>query len=593
MCAQESTVANAPSDFSEREITNELDTLRHSAAHIMAHAVKRLWPQAKFGIGPTIDEGFYYDIDLDVQITPEDLPRIEAEMEKIAKENSPFVRKEMTREQAIALFKSLEQPFKIEIINDLNQNQYSAYEEGDFVDLCRGPHVRKSGELKAFKLLSIAGAYWRGNQKNKQLQRIYGTAFLKQQDLTDYLFQIEEAKKRDHRKLGKELDLFSFQSFAPGSPFFHPKGTLLYNRLVQYIRDLYKPFNYLEIITPQILDASLWHRSGHYENYKENMYFTEIEEREFAVKPMNCPASTFVYSSSKRSYRDLPLRLADFGRLHRYEKSGALAGLTRVRTFCQDDAHIFCTPDQIQEEIKSLIDMIMGTYKVFGFGEVKILLSTRPEKRVGTDSLWDTAETSLAQALDSRGLKYVVNQGDGAFYGPKIDFVVSDALKRGWQLGTIQLDFNLPERFDLNYVGADNALHRPVMIHRAVLGSLERFIGVAIEHFAGAFPFWLAPVQAVIIPIGVEPEKHCAEFQEELKRRGHRVELDSRNESMGLKTREAQTQKIPLMLVVGKREMESNTFSVRKYGEKASAVMTKSELFTMLEELERQGQPYR
>jgi len=585
-------VASA-ADFEERQITSAQDTLRHSAAHIMAHAVKRLWPQAKFGIGPTIDDGFYYDIDLDVQITPEDLPRIEAEMAKIAQENQPFVREELTRSQAEELFRGLDQPFKLEIIRDLNQPGYSIYKEGDFVDLCRGPHIKSSAELKAFKVMSIAGAYWRGNQKNKQLQRLYGTAFMTQKMLDQYLFQIEEAKKRDHRKLGKELDLFSFQSFAPGSPFFHPKGTVLYNRLVQYVRDLYRPFNYQEIITPQILDASLWHRSGHYANYKENMYFTEIEEKEFAVKPMNCPASTFVYSSSKRSYRDLPLRLADFGRLHRYEKSGALAGLTRVRTFCQDDAHIFCTPEQIQEEIQALIEMIMGTYKIFGFGAVRIFLSTRPEKRVGSDELWNNAENALANALKSRGIKYSVNKGDGAFYGPKIDFIVEDALKRGWQLGTIQLDFNLSERFELDYIGADNQAHRPVMIHRAVMGSIERFIGVIIEHFAGAFPFWLAPVQAVVIPIGTDQEAYCKTVTQELKALGFRVEIDARNETMGLKTREAQTQKVLFMLVVGGREMESGTFSVRKYGEKASSVVTKAELLKMMEELEALGKPHR
>jgi threonyl-tRNA synthetase len=578
-------------EFEEREITNELDTMRHSCAHIMAHAVKNLYPQAKFGIGPTIEDGFYYDIDLDVQLTPDDLPRIEAEMQKIIEANNPFERSEMSAAEASAFFKKLGQDYKVEIIRDLGADTFSLYKEGEFVDLCRGPHVGKTGWIKAFKLLSIAGAYWRGNQKNKQMQRLYGTCFKTPKQLADYLFMIEEAKKRDHRKLGKELDLFSFDPVAPGSPFFHPKGTILYNRLVQYVRDLYRPFNYQEIITPQIMDVSLWHKSGHYENYKENMYFTEVEEREFAVKPMNCPASTFVFSSTKRSYRELPLRLADFGRLHRFEPSGALAGLTRVRTFCQDDAHVFCMPDQIEAEMTSLIDMIVSTYDRFGFTDVKVFLSTRPEKRVGSDEVWDKAEKGLEQALKAKGTEYRVNAGDGAFYGPKIDFIVHDALKRPWQLGTIQLDFNLPERFDLKYVGADNGLHRPVMIHRAVLGSVERFIGVITEHFAGAFPFWLSPVQCVVVPINLEHVDYCRQFLNELRSHGIRAELDDRNESMGLKTREAQTAKIPMMLVAGGREVESGSFSVRLYGEKNSTTMSKSDLLKRMNELEAVGKP--
>ncbi len=579
-------------EFEEREITNELDTLRHSCAHIMAHAVKRLYPMAKFGIGPTIEDGFYYDMELDHQLTPEDLPRIEAEMTKIIAENNAFERSELSAAEATEYFKKLDQNFKVEIIRDIGAPVWSLFKEGDFVDLCRGPHIGKTGWIKAFKLLSIAGAYWRGDQKKQQLQRVYGTCFKTPKQLADYLFMIEEAKKRDHRKLGTELDLFSFDPVAPGSPFFHPKGAVLYNRLVQYIRDLYKPFNYLEIITPQILDVALWHKSGHYANYKENMYFTEVEEREFAVKPMNCPASTFVYSSSKRSYRELPLRLADFGRLHRFEPSGALAGLTRVRTFCQDDAHIFCMPDQIGAEMSNLIDMIMKTYQVFGFGEVKVFLSTRPEKRVGSDEVWDAAEKGLEAALKSNKVEYKVNPGDGAFYGPKIDFIVHDALKRGWQLGTIQLDFTLPERFDLKYVGADNTPHRPVMIHRAVLGSIERFMGVIIEHFAGAFPFWLAPVQAVVVPVANDHLPYCRELLAALKSQGIRAELDDRNESMGAKTRDIQMQKVPMMLVAGGREVESGSVSIRKYSEKASTTMTKEELFKHMAELETVGHPY-
>lgn len=578
-------------EFDEREITNELDTMRHSCAHVLAHAVKRLYPQAKFGVGPTIDDGFYYDIGLDVQLTPEDLPRIEDEMRKVIKENAPFIREELTAAQASELMNTMGQNFKVEIIRDVGGPTWSLYKEGEFTDLCRGPHVKRAGDIKAFKLLSIAGAYWRGKPENPQMQRVYGTCFRNEKELQEYIFRIEEAKKRDHRKLGRELDLFSFDPIAPGSPFFHPKGTIVYNRLVKYIRDLYDDYGYQEIITPQVLDVSLWHKSGHYENYRENMFFTKVEDenREYAVKPMNCPAAALVYATTRHSYRELPLRLADFGRLHRYEPSGALAGLTRVRTFCQDDAHVFCAPDQIESEMIALIDMIMKTYEVFGFSDLKIFLSTRPEKRVGGDELWDKAEAALAEALDKRGIKYKVNPGDGAFYGPKIDFIVSDALKRPWQLGTIQLDFNLPERFDLKFIGADNSTHRPVMIHRAVLGSIERFMGVIIEHYAGAFPFWLAPVQCVVIPIAADHNAYCQDMVKALRSRGIRAEFDDRNESMGLKTREAQTRKVPLMLVAGGREVESGMFSMRKYGEKASATLSKDDVLKLMAELETVG----
>ncbi len=576
-------------DLQEPEIHSEIETIRHSCAHIMAHAIQRLWPKAKFGIGPTIENGFYYDVDLENKLTPDDLPRIEAEMQKIIKDNQPFVRKEHSVADAIKLFTQLKQPFKVEIIQALKENTnaktVSAYEEGDFIDLCRGPHVKKAGEIKAFKLLSIAGAYWRGSEKNPQLQRIYGTAFLSQKELDEHLQLIEEAKKRDHRKLGKELDLFSFHPEAPASPFFHPKGTVVYNRLVQYVRNLYDATEYQEIITPQVMDVSLWHKSGHYDNYRENMYFTEVDEREFALKPMNCPASTYVYSSQKRSYRDLPLRLADFGRLHRYEKSGVLSGLTRVRSFCQDDAHVFCTPDQIETEIKKVVQMITKTYELFHFNEIKIYLSTRPEKRVGEDSLWDKAESSLKNVLDGLKLPYTVNPGDGAFYGPKIDFNVRDALKRYHQLSTIQLDFNLPERFTLGYIDKDNTEKRPVMIHRAVLGSIERFFGILIEHTAGALPFWLSPIQARLIPIKDSHNEYCQKFISELFKIGIRAELDDRNESMGLKTREAQMAKIPFSLVAGDREMQGGKFAVRKYGEKDSPVMDQKEILEHFQKL--------
>ncbi len=575
-------------DFEEPEIHSDLETMRHSAAHVMAHAVSRLWPQAKFGIGPTVENGFYYDIELDVKLTPEDLPKIEEEMAKIILANQPFTRKEHTIAEAKEIFGKMNQTFKIEIIDALAANgatTVSTYQEGDFLDLCRGPHVKYANNVKAVKLMSIAGAYWRGKPENPQLQRIYGVAFKTKPELAEYLTILDEAKKRDHRKLGKELDLFSFIPEAPASPFFHPKGTVIYNRLVQYMRDLYVPYGYDEVITPQIMDVQLWKTSGHYDNYRESMYFTEVDERQFAVKPMNCPGHTFIYASSKRSYRDLPLRLADFGRLHRYETSGATAGLTRVRTFCQDDAHIFCMPEQIGAEIAKVIEMILKTYDLFGLTDTRIALSTRPEKRTGSDELWDKAEAQLKAVLDASGKPYFVNQGDGAFYGPKIDFQVKDALKRPHQLGTIQLDFNMPERFNLNYTASDNTPQRPVMVHRAVLGSLERFIGLAIEHFAGAFPFWLSPVQARVIPITDSHNEYCKAFLKKMKSMGIRIDIDDRNESMGLKTREAQMSKIPFALVAGDREAQGNQFAVRKYGEQKSEVMTQEQIIELFKEL--------
>jgi threonyl-tRNA synthetase len=582
-------------DFDEPEIHSEVETMRHSCAHVMAHAIQKLWPQARFGIGPTVENGFYYDVDLDVKLTPEDLPKIEAEMAKIIKANEPFVRKEHTAEEARRIFEKLGQKFKLEIIDARKQagdKVISSYAEGEFLDLCRGPHVKRAGDIKAFKLLSIAGAYWRGDEKNPQLQRIYGTAFASKAELDEHLHLLEEAKKRDHRKLGKELELFTFHLEAPASPFFHPKGAIVYNRLVQYIRELYGPYRYSEVITPQILDVQLWKTSGHYDNYRENMYFTEVDEREYAVKPMNCPSHCVIYGSTKHSYRDLPYRMADFGRLHRYEKSGATHGITRVRTFCQDDAHIFCTPEQIEQEIRSVTEMIFRTYELFEFKDVRICLATRPAKRVGSDALWDEAEGALKAVLEKMGRPFSINPGDATFYGPKIDIYVRDALKREWQLSTIQLDFNLPERFQLEYVGSDNSAKRPVMIHRAVLGSLERFIGVLIEHVAGAFPFWLAPVQARVVPIKEAHGEYCAAFVKKLREHGHRVDVDDRNESMGLKTREAQIAKIPYTLVAGDREAQGMQFAVRKYGERESKVMAQDEilaLFAGLEDLPRWG----
>jgi threonyl-tRNA synthetase len=580
---------NIAGDFEEPEIHSVVETMRHSCAHVMAHAIQTIWPSARFGIGPTIENGFYYDIDLEEKLTPEHLPKIENVMRNIIKRNETFTRKEHSIDEAIGYFRDRKQNYKVEIIETLRTGgatSVSTYSEGDFVDLCRGPHVENAGKIAAFKLMSIAGAYWRGKETNPQLQRIYGVAFETDAELQEYLHVLEEAKKRDHRKLGKELDLFSFHPEAPSSPFFHPKGTVIYNRLMKYVRDLYDgPLDYQEVITPQVLDVALWHKSGHYENYKENMYFTQVDEREFAFKPMNCPAATFIYASSRRSYRDLPLRLADFGRLHRYEKSGVTAGLTRVRTFCQDDAHVFCTPDQIEAEIKKVVQMILRTYELFEFKKVVINLSTRPEKRVGSDALWDQSEKALEDVLKTLGHPYVINPGDGAFYGPKIDFQVSDALNRLHQLGTIQLDYSMPERFSLEYIDSDNSPKRPVMVHRAVLGSLERFIGILIEHVAGAFPFWLAPVQLRVVPIKDTHNDYAWEFAKSLRAKGIRVEVDDRNESMGLKTREAQMAKIPFSLAAGDREISADSFAVRKYGERESKVMTKTEILAMILEL--------
>jgi len=579
----------APSDFVEPEITSKVERMRHSAAHVMAHAVKNLYPHAKFGIGPTIENGFYYDMDLgDVKLAPEDLVKIEAEMKKLTKANSQLVKSALPIGEAISKFTSENQTYKVEIIRALQATgatEVTLFTEGEFADLCKGPHIMRAGDIgNGYKLMSIAGAYWRGKETNPMLTRIYGVLFEKKVELEEYLAMLEEAKKRDHRKLGKELDLFSFIPEAPASPFFHPKGTVVYNRLIQYMRELYIPYGYDEVITPQILDVSLWKTSGHYDNYVENMYFTKIDEREFAVKPMNCPAHTFIYSSSKRSYRDLPIRFADFGRLHRYEKSGVTAGLTRVRTFCQDDAHIFCMPEQIGAEIKKVIEMVLKTYTFFGFTDVEVNLSTAPEKKAAGEH-WKQAEATLEGILKDLGLNYQLNPGDGAFYGPKIDFRVSDALKRKHQLGTIQLDFILPDRFQLEFTSPENTPVRPVMIHRAVFGSLERFFGILLEHVAGAFPFWLAPVQARLVPIADQNKEYVAAFAKELRFAGIRYDIDERNESMGMKTRDAQMQKIPFSLVAGDRDIAAGGFAVRKYGDTSMKAMTKEEIITLFRQL--------
>lgn len=575
----------------------DLDTLRHSTAHLMAQAIMELYPNDKvqLGIGPTIENGFYYDIDMTKKLTDEDLKTIEEKMKEIIKRNLPVVRHEVSREEAMKLFADRGQTLKTELIRDIPEGEtISYYTQGDtFFDLCTGPHVEKTSDLTFyFKLLHTAGAYWRGDQNRPMLQRIYAACFSSKEELKEYLTMLEEAKKRDHRKLGKELELFIFDPVAPASPFFMPKGALVYNGLVDFMRRIYKKFDYQEVITPQVLDVDLWHTSGHYEKYHENMYFTQIDEREFALKPMNCPCHMLMFSHHRYSYRDLPLRFADFGRLHRYEKSGVVAGLTRVRTFCQDDAHIFIQSEGIQEEIKTLMNMFFIGYEHFGFKKIKIGFSTRPEKRVGSDAVWDQAEAALKAALDSSGREYFINEGDGAFYGPKIDIQVADALGRYFQLGTIQLDFQLPDRFDLKFQNDKGEMERPVVIHRALLGSLERFIGVYLEHVGGAFPFWLAPEQAVIIPVKNELHLEAAtKLEKELKAKGFRVRVDDRNESMGFKTRQAQTGKIPFMFVLGDKEIEDKAVAVRKYGEQKTEVMPQATLFTMLETLDLEKMP--
>ncbi len=554
-----------------------LDVLRHSTAHLMAQAVQSLFPGTQVTIGPTIEDGFYYDFKRDHAFTPEEIQKIELRMDELAKSDLRITREEMPKHEAIELFRGMGEDYKVAILEEIPEETVSLYRQGDWVDLCRGPHVPSTGVLKAYKLTGVAGAYWRGSENNEMLQRIYGTAWPTKQALIEHLRLLEEAKKRDHRKLGRELDLFSFHPVAPASPFFHPKGATVYNELVAYMRRLYVRYGYDEVITPQILDVELWHRSGHYDHYRDNMYFTRVDEREFGVKPMNCPGHTLIYGSKKRSYRDLPLRIADFGRLHRYERSGVTTGLTRVRSFSQDDAHIFCAPDQIESEISSLIKMLREVYRTFEFGAMQVKLSTRPSEFIGDPEIWDKAEGALGQALAREKIEYQVNPGDGAFYGPKIDFVVLDALRRGWQLATIQLDFFLPERFDLVYTSPGGNEERPVMIHRALLGSIERFMGMLIEHCAGAFPLWLAPVQVRILTVTDAHREYANWVFDELRRLGWRVELDGRNEKLGYKIREAQLAKIPYALVIGDKEVEARTVAPRRRGGETLSSLTVSD----------------
>lgn len=540
--------------------------LRHTASHVMAQAVKRIRPDAKLAIGPAIDNGFYYDFDLEEPFSTEDFAKIEKEMAKIVQANEKLERFELPREEAIALMESQGQSYKVELIRDLPEDAViSFYKQGDFVDLCAGPHLPSTGRVKAFKLLSVAGAYWRGSEKNKMLQRIYATAFDKKADLDEYLNMLEEAKKRDHRKLGRELGLFTIMDEGPGFPFFLPKGMVLRNELENYWRQMHKKAGYQQISTPMILSRELWYRSGHWDHYKDNMYTVEIDGDDYAIKPMNCPGGMLVYKSQSHSYRELPLRMGELGLVHRHELSGALHGLMRVRCFTQDDAHIFMTPDQIEDEIFGVINMATHLYDTFGF-KYHVELSTRPEDSMGTDEQWEQATTALEAALKKKGMDYVINEGDGAFYGPKIDFHLEDSLGRTWQCGTIQLDMQMPERFDLTYVGPDGEKHRPVMIHRVIFGSIERFIGILTEHFAGAFPLWLSPVQVKVLTITDRSDEYAQTIMAKLEEAGLRGEADLRNEKIGFKIREAQSEKVPYMLVLGDKEVESGTVAVRKRG---------------------------
>lgn len=550
-------------EFFTKEDQEGLMTLRHSAAHVMAQAIQHLYPGTKFAIGPAIEDGFYYDIESEHIFSQDDFAAIEKEMMKICKENLPIEKKVLTREEALSLFKEKNQTYKVILIQDLPENAViSTYSQGDFIDLCRGPHIRSTGKLKTFKLMTVAGAYWRGDEKNKMLQRIYATAFFNKEELEHFLFVRAEAEKRDHRKLGKQLDLFSFHEEGPGFPFFHPKGMVVRNQLMEYERELFTEFDYEEIMTPIILSKNLWLQSGHWDHYKENMYLTEIDEEEYAIKPMNCPGGILYYKTRQHSYRELPKRVGEFGIVHRHELHGALHGLFRVRVFTQDDAHIFMTQEQMKDEVIKTMEMYRKLYSVFGL-EYHVELSTRPDDSMGSDELWEISTNALKDAIESAKVPYIVNEGDGAFYGPKLDFHIKDCLGRTWQCGTIQMDMQLPERFDVNYIGEDGEKHRAVMLHRAGYGSLERFIGILIEHFAGAFPTWIAPVQVKIIPVTEKHLSYAKSVSEALKGSHIRVEVEDGNDTLGYKIRKAQLEKVPYMLVVGDKEMQSHTVSIR------------------------------
>lgn len=554
-----------------------IEVARHTSAHILAQAVKRIYGDVKLGVGPVIENGFYYDMDLPSSIGVEDLPKLEKEMKNIVNENLKIERVEITRKEAEKLFKDVNDHLKLELLEAIPENEIvTIYKQGEFVDLCRGPHLPSTGYLKAFQLTHVSGAYWRGDSNNQVLQRIYGVAFSSQKELESYLHFVEEAAKRNHRKLGNELELFMFSEEAPGMPFYLPKGQIVRNELESFLREIQQNYDYQEVRTPIMMNQGLWEESGHWDHYKDNMYFSEVDNKSFALKPMNCPGHMLIFKNKLHSYRDLPIRMCEFGQVHRHEFSGALNGLLRVRTFCQDDAHLFVTPEQIESEIKSVLKQIDYVYRTFGF-EYEVELSTRPEDSMGDDELWNQAESSLENVLKSLNYNYRVNEGDGAFYGPKIDFHIKDALQRSHQCGTVQLDFQMPEKFDLNYIDERNEKRRPVVIHRAVLGSFDRFLGILIEHFGGAFPTWLAPVQIKVIPVSNQVhEQYTKEIEEKLKSVGLRAERDARSEKLGYKIREAQLQKIPYILVIGDKEMENGSVNVRKYGEEKSEVVSLS-----------------
>lgn len=584
---QRTLEADTTVSFVTADTEDGLEIIRHSTAHVLAMAVQRLWKDVKVTIGPVVNDGFYYDFAFpdDIKVGDGDLAKIEKEMAKIIKQNHKVERQVVSRDDAVRRFEDINETYKVEIIRDLPQGEeVSVYAMGDWFDLCRGPHVPSLKHLGAFKLMKVAGAYWRGDEKNAMLTRIYGTAWATKEDLAAHLHRIEEAKKRDHRNLGKQLDLFSFHPEAPAHAFFHEKGTILYNNLQSYVRKVNSAYGFEEVNTPLMMNVDLWHKSGHYDNYAENMYFVDLDDVKAAVKPMNCPGHCLIYSSKKRSYRDLPLQMAEFGRVHRHEKSGAVNGLFRVRSFVQDDAHIFCQPDQILDMVTLCMKQIDEVYKGLGFAEYKMELSTRPEKSIGSDEIWEQAEQALQKALESQNADYKLNPGDGAFYGPKIDFHLVDAIGRTWQCGTIQLDFSMPERFGLEYVGTENKAEMPVMIHRAVLGSLERFMAIFIEHHSGHFPLWTAPVQAQIVNVTQSQEEYAAKVANELRQAGFRVGLDNRNEKLGYKIREAQLKKIPYMIVIGDKEVENSTVSPRKSDGQQLDALSLSDFISRLKE---------
>jgi len=571
--------------------TDALDILRHSSSHVMAAAVKRIYgDKVRFAIGPSIESGFYYDFDMEERLTPESLEKIEAEMVKIVKEAIPFVREEFTREQVESYMRSAGQVYKVELIEELKSPTVSVYKLGDFTDLCRGPHLADAGQIPAFKLTGIAGSYWRGDSKRKMLQRVYGTAFFSKKELDDYITLLEEAKRRDHRRIGKDLDLFTFHDEGPGFPFFHPKGMIILNEILDYWREVHRRKGYMESRTPIILREELWHQSGHWDHYQNNMYFTTIDEEGYAVKPMNCPGNILIYKSRQHSYREFPMRVAELGLVHRHELSGVLHGLMRVRSFTQDDAHIFCLPEQVKSEVAGVIDLVFEVYAHFGLKEVEVELSTRPDHSIGTDEQWDRATKALESVLAEKKLPYKVNPGDGAFYGPKIDFHIKDSLNRRWQCGTIQCDFSMPERFDMEYSAADGTRQRPVMIHRTVLGSIERFLGILIEHYGGAMPVWLAPVQAVVIPVSDTFLDYCRKVVGELAGAGLRVELDDRSETVSNKIRQAEVLKVPYMLVIGDREAKNGTVSVRQHSKGDQGALPVAEVVKKFADLIEKGQ---